>query len=45
MRQPQRVRRQKDSKPNSCTESAEVYVAGISMEVGAQYPGRSPAVR
>jgi hypothetical protein len=38
------MRRPKDSKSSSCTETAEVYVAGISVEVSAQYPGRSPAV-
>ena len=44
MRQPQRMRRQQDSKSSSCTETAEVDVAGISVEVSAHYPGRSPVV-
>ena len=29
------------SKSNTCTESLCVYAAGISVKVGAQYPGRS----
>jgi len=27
--------------PDTCTESADVYAAGISVKVGAHYPGRS----
>ena len=29
------------SKSNTCTESVDVYVTGISGKVNAQYPGRS----
>ena len=28
-------------KPDTCTESTDVYAAGISVKVGAHYPGRS----
>jgi hypothetical protein len=38
------MRRQISSKSNTCTESLEVYAAGISGKVSAQYPGRSVAV-
>ena len=34
IRQPRWMRGQKDSKSNTCTESAEVYAAGISGKVG-----------
>ena len=33
------MRRQKDSESSSCTEAAEVDVAGISVEVSAHLPG------
>ncbi len=29
------------SKSGTCTESAVVYAAGISVKVGVHYPGRS----
>jgi hypothetical protein len=35
------MRRQRSSKSDTCTESLDVYAAGISVKVGAQYPGRS----
>jgi hypothetical protein len=35
------MRRQTVSKSNTCTESFDVYAAGISGKVSAQYPGRS----
>jgi hypothetical protein len=35
------MRRQRSSKSDTCTESLDVYAAGISGKVGAQYPGRS----
>jgi len=35
------MRRQLSSKSNTCTESSDVYAAGISGKVSAQYPGRS----
>jgi hypothetical protein len=35
------VRRQISSKPDTYTESMDVYVAGISVKVDAHYPGRS----
>jgi hypothetical protein len=35
------MRRQASSKSNTCTESFDVYAAGISGKVSAQYPGRS----
>ena len=35
------MRRQTDSKSNTCTESLYVDAAGISVKVGAHYPGRS----
>lgn len=30
-----------DSKSDTCTEGTYVYAAGISVKVGAHYPGRS----
>ena len=38
------MRRQIDSKSNTCTESVDVDVTDMSVKVSAQYPGRS-AVR
>jgi|GEM_PF-2410992 len=35
------MRRRISSKSNTCTESMYVYAAGISVKVGAHYPGRS----
>ena len=35
------MRRQISLKSNTCTESVAVYTAGISVKVGAHYPGRS----
>jgi hypothetical protein len=35
------VRRHISSKPDSCTEPGYVDAAGISVKVGAHYPGRS----
>ena len=35
------MRRRISSKSNTCTESLYVYAAGISVKVGAHYPGRS----
>ena len=35
------MRRQISSKSNTCTEGMDVYAAGISVKVGAHYPGRS----
>jgi len=35
------MRRHISSKSDSCTEDAGVYAAGISVKVGAHYPGRS----
>jgi len=35
------VRRHRSLKPDTCTESTDVYAAGISVKVGAHYPGRS----
>jgi hypothetical protein len=35
------MRRQLSSKSDTCTESMAVYAAGISVKVGAHYPGRS----
>jgi hypothetical protein len=35
------MRRHISSKSNTCTESLDVYAAGISGKVSAQYPGRS----
>ena len=32
------------AKPNTCTEHNGVYPTGISVKVGAQYPGRSACV-
>ena len=40
-RRPCRVRRPISSKPGTCTEGMDVYAAGISVKVGAHYPGRS----
>ncbi len=31
-------------KPETCTERCGVYPTGISVKVGAQYPGRSDPV-
>ena len=45
MRQPQWIRGQIYSKSGSCTETVEVDVADISVEVTVHYPGRSLAVR
>ncbi len=35
------MRSQVSPKPDTCTESTDVYAAGISAKVGAHYPGRS----
>lgn len=35
------MRRRISSKSDTCTESMDVYAAGISVKVGAHYPGRS----
>ena len=35
------MRRQISSKSNTCTEGVDVDAAGISVKVGAHYPGRS----
>ncbi len=35
------MRRLITSKSNTCTEGMDVYAAGISVKVGAHYPGRS----
>jgi hypothetical protein len=35
------MRRRISSKSNTCTEGVIVYAAGISVKVGAHYPGRS----
>ncbi len=35
------MRRHISSKSNTCTEGMGVYAAGISVKVGAHYPGRS----
>ena len=35
------MRKQISSKSDTCTESMVVYAAGISVKVGAHYPGRS----
>ncbi len=35
------MRRPITSKSNTCTEGMDVYAAGISVKVGAHYPGRS----
>ena len=35
------MRRQVSSKSDTCTESLYVDAAGISVKVGAHYPGRS----
>ena len=35
------MRRQKYPKPKTCPESLHVNAAGISVKVGAQYPGIS----
>ncbi|MGD8449250.1 MAG: hypothetical protein PVJ45_05550 [Desulfobacterales bacterium] len=35
------MRRRISSKSDTCTESMVVYAAGISVKVGAHYPGRS----
>ena len=38
------VRCPKSSKPETCTERCDVDPTGISVKVGAQYPGRSDRV-
>jgi hypothetical protein len=38
------VRRRIASKPDTYTESMDVYVAGISGKVSAHYPGRSQSL-
>lgn len=35
------MRRQISSKSDTCMEGVDVYAAGISVKVGAQYTGRS----
>ena len=35
------MRRRSSSKSDTCTESADVYEAGISVKAGVHYPGRS----
>ena len=35
------MRRPLSSKSDTCTEGMDVYAAGISVKVGAHYPGRS----
>ena len=35
------MRQQKRPKPDTCTERRGVYPTGISVKVGASYPGRS----
>jgi hypothetical protein len=35
------IRRHISSKSDTCMESMDVYAAGISVKVGAHYPGRS----
>jgi hypothetical protein len=35
------MRGQINSKSDTCTESMEVYAAGINAKAGAHYPGRS----
>jgi hypothetical protein len=35
------MRRRISSKSRTCTEGMGVYAAGISVKVGAHYPGRS----
>ena len=35
------VRRPISSKPDTCTERCDVDPTGLSVKVGAQYPGRS----
>jgi len=34
------MRRQLTSKSSTCAEGMDVYAAGISVKVGAHYPGR-----
>jgi hypothetical protein len=41
MRQEERMRRPLSSKSSTYTESLSVDAAGISVKVGAHYPGRS----
>ena len=41
MRRCNGVRRPISSKPETCTERCNVYPTGISVKVGASYPGRS----
>jgi hypothetical protein len=38
------MRRPISSKSDTCTESVAVYAAGISVKVGAHYPGRSASL-
>jgi len=38
------VRRPNSLKPETCTDAGYVYPTGISVKVGAQYPGRSVRV-
>ncbi len=35
------MRRHISSKSDTCTEGMDVYATGISVKVGAHYPGRS----
>ena len=35
------MRSHRSLEPNTCTDSTDVYAAGISVKVGAHYPGRS----
>ena len=44
MRRRSRVRCPLSSKPDTCTEGYGVNPTGISVKVGAQYPGRSACV-
>ena len=39
-----RMRSPKSSKSDTCTEGSCVYAAGISVKVGAHYPGRSASL-
>jgi len=38
------MRRRIASKSDTCTGSVTVYAAGISVKVGAHYPGRSASL-
>jgi len=44
MRRASWMRRQISSKSDTCTESLNVYAAGISGKVSEQYPGRSASL-